>query len=645
MQLYLKVLKYLKPLWHFIVLSIIFSLFYIGFHSLSLWIAVDFIKELFDPTQTQIEQTAEDNRTSKLSDNPVAQMQQEKHMKNENDNVDDSLLSLKRKFNLYNKINNGIKQIIIQDDKYKTLRTVCIAMFLTFFFKNIFSYLKGVVGNLILLRVTVNVRNQLYEKLVRLPLTYFENKRSGELTSIVFNDVSAINQVLSSSFGKMIEAPLQIIIFFALLIIMNWKLSLFTFVLIPISGLLIVKIGQSIRRKNKRSLRQIANLLSAFHEVITSIKIVKAFTSEKKETERLHNYNATWFYLNFRMTKLKYLLSPLNETIAVCMLAVLLWYGGNMVYQGTGMNAEDFIRYLAFLFMTFQPLKDISDVNNKVQSGMAAAERIFSVMDAEPEKYRNPESKILSAFYKNIQYSRVRFQYNKNLPPVLDEIDLDIQKGETVALVGPSGAGKTTLVNLLPRFYEIDHGRIMVDGQNIQEIDLISLRQKIGLVTQDTILFNETVRDNIAYRVPADDHAVIHASKVANAWEFIEKLDRGLDTIIGERGVKLSGGQKQRLSIARAILKNPPILILDEATSALDTESERLVQEAIDKLMKNRTVLVIAHRLSTVINADKIIVMQKGKIVGQGKHRDLLKSCKLYKMLHKMQFQSGIEDV
>jgi subfamily B ATP-binding cassette protein MsbA len=417
---------------------------------------------------------------------------------------------------------------------------------------------------------------------------------------------------------------------------------LITFLVVPLSTVVIVKIGQSMRRRSRRVFRQIADVVANFQEAISAIRIVKAFTNEDKEINKFSDSNYQWFRKLFRANQLKFATSPINEILFVFILVFLLWYGGNMVYSNTGLSAEDFIRFLVFLFTMFQPIKDLSGINNVIQTGLAAAERIFDILETKQEVYNKPGALSLGTFNGEIKYENVSFRYDEDNPEVLKNINLTIPKGKMVAFVGHSGSGKTTLVNLLPRFYEITKGKLTIDGNDIKDLTLSSLRKQMGIVTQDTVLFNDTVRGNIAYGLDnCSEEDIIDAAKTANAWEFIKDLPNGLDTHIGEKGIRLSGGQKQRLSIARAVLKNPPILILDEATSALDTESERLVQDAIDNLLKSRTVLVIAHRLSTVTNAGLIVVMNQGEIVDTGTNDELLKSSAIYQNLSQQQLIAG----
>ncbi len=623
MRLYIKILCFVKPFWKVIVVSIILTFFYVLLNNISLWISVDFIRELFSPENVQTEQ--------------VTSVEPIKPSEDEKGNLQ-KMFNLNSKLDIYSKINNYIKSVIIKDNRYDTLIVVCIVIFLSFLLKNIIQYTRRVILNYIVINIVVNIRNQLHEKLLYLPLSFFAKRHSGRLTSIVFNDVNAINVALNNSFGKMILSPVQILTNVFILVIISWKLSLIMLFVLPLISYVIVKIGQGMRRRSRRVFKQIANVVAVFQEAVSAVSIVKAFTNEEKEVSKFKAANREFFKKTFRANKLRYATSPINEILLVLTLVFLLWYGGNLVYSNSGLTAEDFIRFLVFLFTMFQPIKDFSGINNTIQTGLAAAERIFDVLETDQEIYEKPGAVYLDEFNHNIKYEKVYFKYNNNESYVLDDINLNINKGEMVAFVGHSGAGKTTMANLLPRFYEINTGKISIDGIDIRDMTLHSLRHKMSIVTQDTILFNDTIRMNIAYGSEnVIEQNVIDAAKAANAWEFIKKMENGLDTQIGEKGTRLSGGQKQRLSIARAILRNPSILILDEATSSLDTESERLVQQAIDKLMENRTVLVIAHRLSTITHADKIVVFNQGKIAGLGAHKELLESCPIYKTFYENQ--------
>jgi len=613
--------------------AVLLTFCYVLFNNISLWVSVDFIREIFSPdTITSADQPAgavAEQGGSALTD-PGA--------------IADDILGTDSDMNLYNRINLAVKKVIVQDERRETLAIVCLVIFLSFLLKNISLYLRKVIICYIQLNITLGIRNKLQSVMLRLPISYFERRRTGELSSIMFNDVNAVNNVLNNSFGTLLLAPVQVLASLIILILISWKFSLITFTVVPISGILIIMIGQSIRRKSRRVFQQISNVFSAFHESITSIRIVKAFTGEAKEMSRFEQANKKHFRAEFRSKRLSYATSPLNETLGVIILVVLLWYGGNLVYSGTGLTAEDFIRYLVFLFTMFQPLRQLTGLNNIMQTGLAASERIFDIIDAEQEIYDKPGAVELNDFRESVDIRDVSFRYNDEAT-VLNNVSLSIAKGQTVALVGHSGSGKTTLASLLPRFYDVTAGELKIDGVDVRDYMLSSLRKQMGIVTQDTILFNDTVRANIAYGMDdATEDEIVKAAKAANAWEFIEQMEGGLDAVIGEKGLKLSGGQQQRVSIARAILKNPPILILDEATSALDTEAEKLVQEAIDKLMKHRTVLVIAHRLSTVIHADNIVVMDRGEIIGAGPHRELLETCSVYKHLYEIQFRDEIDN-
>jgi subfamily B ATP-binding cassette protein MsbA len=622
MKLYFKILKFILPYWKSITAALVLTLFYVLLNNISLWVSVDFVREIFSPEYMKTDKDAGEDSS------------RQQHI--------DQLLKESNKLTFYQSLNYKVKSFLIRDSREDTLIAVCLIIFISFFFKNIFLYLKKVILSYTELQLIVGLRNALHAKIIALPLRYLEKRHSGDLTSVIFNDVNAIRNVMQTSLSNMFLSPVQIIANVVILILISWKLSLITFIAVPVSTFLIVKIGQVMRRRSRRVYKQIANVVATFQEAVTAIRIVKAFANEPKEIAKFESTNKDFFKKSFRANKVKFATSPLNEVILVLVLVALLWYGGNLVYSSAELTAEDFIRFLVFLFTMFQPIKDLSGINNTLQNGLAAAERIFHVLDLEEEAYSKPSAKALEDFNSKIEYKNVNFKYDSKERYVLKNINLDVRKSEMIAFVGQSGSGKTTLVNLLPRFYEIEEGEILIDGINTKDLTLHSLRNQMSIVTQDTILFNDSIRLNIAYGVEeVNEDEIISAAKAANAWEFIEQMPDGLDTQIGEKGVRLSGGQKQRLSIARAILKNPPILILDEATSALDTESERLVQDAIDRLLESRTVLVIAHRLSTIRNASKIVVLHRGKIEAMGPHDELLQTSAIYKNLYENQMLTG----
>ncbi len=634
-KLFIKVLRFAFPFWKMILLSVFITCSYVVLDNFSLWVSVDLVQELFSVDKVSHSMAHVMTDSAVITSGPG----QEKPSSKTGDLI--GMVGISQPGSFYESINRKIKSWLIFDDKNKTLKIVCLVIILSFLLKNVCSYLRRVLSNYIGLHIVIGMRNKLNSKILRLPLSFFEKHSSGEFVSIVFNDVGMVNTILEDSFGKFLMIPLQILVNMLILLIISWKLTLITFLIIPISGILIVRIGKSIRRRSKRMFEQIANVTSVFQESVSSIRIVKAFISEAKEEKKFRDSNQEYFKKTFRANRLSYLTSPLNETLAAVILVLLLWFGGRMVYQGTGLNAEGFIRYLVFLLTMFNPLKELSKFNNEIQMGMAAAERIFRIIESPPEVYHKPGSIELKNFQYAVEFKDVTFQYDETAGPVLNRIDLRIHKGEMAAFVGHSGAGKSTLVDLIPHFYDVVSGHIMIDGLDINDYTLESLRRQIGIVTQDAILFNDTVRMNIGYGMEgATDDQIIEAAKIANAWDFIRQMDGGLSAMIGERGIKLSGGQKQRLSIARAVLKNPPILILDEATSALDSESEKIVQDAIDHLMKNRTVLAIAHRLSTIIHADKIVVLNQGNLVDVGRHSELLERCPVYQKLYDMQFKN-----
>jgi subfamily B ATP-binding cassette protein MsbA len=446
---------------------------------------------------------------------------------------------------------------------------------------------------------------------------------------------------LSIMFQKLFVEPINIIILMSLLFIVSSKLALIALLIIPISGVIIFGISNSIRRRSKRSQAQLAGMTSMIAETIGSMRIVKAFATKGFEINRFASETQKYYKLMLRRDRLRFVSSPVSETFGASIAALLLWVGARDVLVVESISSEDFLRFILLLFSLFQPLKNLTNVVNELQNGLASADRVFAIMDTKSDILDSDRAVKISDLDNNISFNNVSFAYKKEHEKVLDKINFNINKGEIIALVGPSGAGKSTLVDLIPRFYDTIDGSITIDGIDVKDIKINSLRSLMGIVTQETFLFDDSIKANIAYGVDnISDKEIEEAAKAANAHEFITELENGYNTIIGERGVSLSGGQKQRIAIARAIVKNPPILILDEATSSLDSESEKHVQSAIENLMNQRTVFVIAHRLSTVHNASKILVLDNGKIVQEGKHEELVNIDGLYKQLHKMQFQT-----
>ena len=531
-------------------------------------------------------------------------------------------------------------QLILQDSQLASLRRLCLIIFGVFLFKNIFLYIKNILVSYVQFSLIVRIRNILYGHIHTLSMSYFNRKKSGELTSIMMNDVNVMQDAFTITFQKLLVEPLNILFFGTILFIIDWKLSFVALLTLPLAGFLYVSVGVSIRRKSKRIQEKIASIMHILTEVLYSIRVIKAFVTKRYEIQKFEKEGNRYFHLLFRRAKLDNLATPINEIIGVLIGVVLLWYGGMQVIQTETLTSEDFLRFILVLFAMLAPIKTLGTVNITIQNSLAAAERVFNILDSKPDINDKPDAKEIESFSEEIRFDNVSFDYGEESAPVLKNVSFSISKGSVVALVGASGAGKSTIADLIPRFYDTTSGYVKIDGEDIREIKLESLRRMMGIVSQEVILFNDTVKQNIAYgQEEIKDSNIISAAKAANAMEFIEELPNGFDTIIGERGVKISGGQKQRLSIARAIIKNPPLLILDEATSSLDTESEKLVQEALKELMIGRTVLVIAHRLSTVQSADKIIVLERGRIVEEGSHKELLSLNGKYAEFYDVQFQ------
>jgi len=537
-----------------------------------------------------------------------------------------------------NNINYYISSFIAKHGEQDSLLLIGLILVIATLFKVGFTYLADFV--LIALRngVVYDIRSLIYKKIIGLPLGYFSEERKGDIMARITSDVQEVENSVANSLGMMIKNPILIIVYLCVMIYMSWSLTLFVFVMLPITGLIIGRIGRSLKRVSTKGQNKLGEILSIIEEDLSGLRIIKSFNAEEKAIGRFQNENQNYRLIMNRLMWRRHLAHPASEFLGTIVIVVVLWYGGRIILGGndSSLTAAEFIGYMVFFYGIINPAKAFSTALYSVEKGLASMQRIDHVLAAEVTIVDKKDAKDIESFEKDIVYKNVTFAYDK--AEVLSNVSLNIPKGTTVALVGSSGSGKTTMVDLLPRFWDITSGNIEVDGIDIRDLKLKSLRSLIGNVNQEPILFNDTIRNNIAFGIDnVSDEAVIQAAKIANAHDFILGTENGYDTIIGDRGDKLSGGQKQRLSIARAILRNPPILILDEATSALDTESEKLVQEALENLMKNRTSLVIAHRLSTIKHANLICVLHEGKIVEQGTHEELMELGGRYKKLHSMQ--------
>jgi subfamily B ATP-binding cassette protein MsbA len=497
------------------------------------------------------------------------------------------------------------------------------------------SYIMRSVGQ----KIIMKIRNELYEHIQKMPLSFFHNTPSATLMSRITNDVTMLGHVSSQVVADFFRQSFTFFILLGVTFYREWKLAAITLVVFPFIGMFIVSIGRKLKALSRKNQEKMADLNIILQETFTGNKIVKAFGMEGYENRRFMDENRKLYDISMKETKRHEMVSPLMELFGALGTGVVIWYGGYQVISGAT-TPGTFFSFMTALIMLYEPIKKLSTMNSVVQQSMAAAERVFEMLDAKIDIISNDGAIEIKEFKDRISFNDVWFQYNSNNGMVIKGINLTVKKGEVIALVGSSGAGKSTLVDMIPRFHDVIKGGINIDGYDIRDITLNSLRRQIGIVTQETILFNDTVKNNISYgRVDAGMDEIHNAAESAYAHDFIMEMPSGYDTVIGERGVRLSGGQRQRLSIARAILKNPSILILDEATSSLDTESEKMVQQALENLMKERTTFVIAHRLSTVLNADRIVVIDDGRIVEMGKHNELLAHGGIYKKLYEMQFK------
>ncbi|MBN2134240.1 MAG: ATP-binding cassette domain-containing protein [Acidobacteria bacterium] len=536
----------------------------------------------------------------------------------------------------------GFDKLFQLEGKNITLVQLPVIIIILFLLQGIFSFLGGYLMSKVGMMVVMNLRIELYQKITSRPLSFFTTYSTGTLISRVMNDIERIKSAVSEKLADILREGFTLVALIIYVLYLDWKLTLITFCSAWIVIVLIAKLGKLLRRVSTVSQEQTADMTTILHETITGIRIVKAFVMEKFEIERFSKAAKTLLDTNLRAVKVVMFTPALMEFIGAVMISVMIYFGGMQIQKGK-MTAGFFLTFIFTIYAMYTPIKKLSRVNNVIQEAMSAATRVFYILDMKTEIRESENARPMEDFTDKIVYNDVAFGYRDD--KVVESINFEVKKGEVLAIVGSSGAGKSTLINLLPRFYDLSRGSISIDGVDIRDYTLDSLRYNIGMVTQDVILFNDSVANNIAYGTnDIDMDKIKAAAKAANADKFIEELPNGYDTNIGEKGITLSGGQKQRLAIARAIFKNPPILILDEATSALDSESEILVQKAINALMKNRTTLVIAHRLSTVRNADNIIVMSKGHLIETGRHEELVKKKGEYKRLYDLQFHYDKQD-
>jgi subfamily B ATP-binding cassette protein MsbA len=526
--------------------------------------------------------------------------------------------------------------IVVERGSFQALLFICLLIVVCVVLANAFRFLERVMATKIRVDLVKNMRLDIFRQITLFHIGFFNSERKGDLISRFTNDVQEVEAAVVSSLKAVLKEPITILVYFVVLFIMSPKLMMFTLLVLPLTGGVLAEIIKRLKRQAKHVQESLGRIVNILDETFGGMRVIKAFNARNFVIRKIESESNNYRKVSKSMSYKNELASPVSEILGVLIIVGIIFFGGNLVLKEGSLEPEVFLTFLGVFAMIIQPAKSFSNGITSLQRGTASAERIFAIIDTEPEIKSKPGAILLKDFDDNITFNGVSFAYEKEF--VLRNINLVIEKGKTVALVGPSGGGKSTLADLVPRFYDPTEGAVLLDGVSLQDYDLESLRRQIGVVTQESILFNDTIFNNIAFGMEdAREEDVIHAAKVANAHAFITQTDDGYQTVIGERGSKLSGGQRQRLSIARAVLKNPPILILDEATSALDSESERLVQDALMKLMKNRTSIVIAHRLSTIQHAHEIIVIQNGLIVERGVHDDLVAENGLYQRLIEIQ--------
>ena len=598
-----RVLAYVKPYWGSVTMNIVFVVLSTIFSLFSFSMIVPFLNLLFNP---------------------------------------DNLITVKPEFSLSSDalletMNYYISAIIIAKGQKMALLFICAMLVFAFFLRNLTTYMASYYMASVRVNSIKDMRAAVYNKILVLPLSFYSRQKKGDIMARIATDLQEIEVSIMNYLDVFIKSPITIIAYFAYMLGVSWELTLFVLCVLPIGGIVIGKIGKSLKKDSKEGQTRLANIIANIEETISGLRIIKAFNAIDYTNEKFEEQNSGYSKLLKSVHRKRDLSSPMSELLSAVVISIVLWFGSTLILSGSAsITAANFIAYIIVFSQIIPPAKSFSHGFYNLQKGMASAERVFEILDADEVIFEKDNAKHITEFKDSIKYNDVVFRYGKD--DVLKNINLNIEKGKMIALVGESGGGKSTMVDLLPRFYDVCEGSITIDGTDIRDYKINDLRALMGIVSQESILFNDTVHNNIAFGMKnATREDVIEAAKVANAHDFIMQLENGYDTYIGDRGMNLSGGQRQRLSIARAVLKNPPILILDEATSSLDTESEKLVQDALSKIMSNRTSVVIAHRLSTIQNADDIVVLAKGHIVEQGKHDELIAKNGVYKRLTDLQ--------
>jgi subfamily B ATP-binding cassette protein MsbA len=611
--LYLRALSFLKPYWRHLVGAVVLMVLCAAFSGVSIGMILPFINVIFSGGKLNLAAGSAGAELARSTPESIRTVQET--------------------------IRHQVLTFYASDSPMVTLGRICVSILVIYFLKGLFTYLLAITSADIEQRVIRDVRNQLYTHLHRLSLSFFHKSKTGGVISRITNDVTLLRMTISAGFLAFLRDLTLVLAYTAIVFGISWRLSLVAFVVIPPITYLVTRIGKRLRRYTTRAQEKMADITSVLQETISGIRVVKAFGMETFEIDKFRRDTQEFYRAFVKQQRAASLAPPMTEFLGAAGLLIVLWYGSKQVLGGHLLSPDWFLVFLVAMLSILHPAKSLSDASTRIQEGLAAAKRIFAMLDTKPEVVDDPEAVDVDCVREGIEFRDVSFSYGEG-ECVLHDISFKVKRGQVVALVGPSGAGKSTLVDLIPRFYDPAKGSVLVDGVDVRKIRTRSLRNLMGIVTQEVILFNDTVLNNIAYGVEGVAfEKVVEAAKAANAHEFIEALPQGYDTMIGDRGTRLSGGERQRIAIARAILKDPQILIFDEATSSLDSEAERLVQDAIQRLMSNRTSFVIAHRLSTVTNSDLILVLEDGAVVEAGTHEELVAAGKVYRRLYDLQFR------